>query len=82
MHGSVHVLAGTVQLLFKSGLLTGLFHDTAKGTLHFGQQPCTHLLKLASGGHSHRLLIDNTHFGGGGDIKADEHWINSACTNL
>lgn len=69
MHGSVHVLAGTVQLLFKSGLLTGLFHDTAKGTLHFGQQPCTHLLKLASGGHSHRLLIDNTHFGGGGGYK-------------
>lgn len=45
---SVPGLAGIVQLLLKSNLLTGLFHDAAKGTLYFGQQPWTHLLKLAS----------------------------------
>lgn len=52
---SVHMLKGIVQLLLKSDVLTGLFHDAAQGTLNFGQQPCTHLLKLASGGH---MVID------------------------
>lgn len=46
---SVHVLTGIVQLLLKSYVLTGLFHDAAQGTLYFGQQPRTHLLKLTSG---------------------------------
>lgn len=45
----VHVMTGVVQLTFKSDVLTGLFHDAAQGTLYFGQQPCTHLLKLTSG---------------------------------
>lgn len=46
---SVHVPTGIVQLLLQSHVLTGLFHDAAQGTLDFGQQPRTHLLKLASG---------------------------------
>lgn len=55
----LHVLLGEVCLPLRSDVLTGLFHDAAQGTLYFGQQRRTHLLKLTSGDtHSHRPLID------------------------
>jgi hypothetical protein len=40
--------SGIFQLLLLQ-LLTGLFHDAVQGSFHFGQKPCTHLLKVASG---------------------------------